>query len=383
MNNNEITNGLAAITMACDAYRSLAKDVESVTELESKTADVIRQMCIENEALCKGAGISNSDSDDGILIGACNIPLSGSFVIDSVIKQQIPGLIEDDRIVLPVKVDPDYAFTMVIELTGKPDVASELSQYLLISTMSRKPNLNFRCADMLKGGGFFSVIHDAIFAFPSKSGGKVYQSSQEFSELINDIEEASTSAIAALGHKYSSTAAYNAENQVKLTEYLNILYIQQSDYSNSDLKRLKIITENSRKNGISSIIVTDRSITEQFSEVADYYLRAGDKSLSFGYRQALPFDLDPSVQIAQDVMDSVNEGLQRNEKIDTVYAHHPELKTEPMSMDSSSAIRIPFAIDKNGIMQYFEIGGEAPPHALVSGSTVWSYPPLRMKTICR
>ncbi len=93
--------------------------------------------------------------------------------------------------------------------------------------------------------------------------------------------------------------------------------------------------------------------------------------------------MDPSVQIAQDVMDSVNEGLQRNEKIDTVYAHHPELKTEPMSMDSSSAIRIPFAIDKNGIMQYFEIGGEAPPHALVSGSTVWSDPPLRMKTIWR
>lgn len=36
-------------------------------------------------------------------------------------------------------------------------------------------------------------------------------------------------------------------------------------------------------------------------------------------------------------------------------------------MDSTNGLKIPFAYDDNGIIQFFEIGGKAPAHALISG----------------
>ena len=61
--------------------------------------------------------------------------------------------------------------------------------------------------------------------------------------------------------------------------------------------------------------------------------------------------------------------LQSKQNIDTSYEKQLGFHTEYFTMNSTEALRIPFAIDKNGKILYFEIGGNAPTHALIAGST--------------
>ena len=368
MNNHEVINGIGALTMACDAYRRISDDAAFPDRLEAEAAEVLRKLCCDNASLTSCKCLCNGNPDNSIPLGECAVSLPDNLRLSSTLRECLPNLVEDNRIVLKVRLDLNSAFTMVIESSDDTDSAAVLSQYILLSALGKKSNLSFRCADLGKGGGFFSVMHDAISAFPNKSGGMVYKTAFELTKLIDDLVNAATQTISALGHKYGSLAQYNEENQVKLTEYINILYISESD-RNGDFDRLRILAENSRKNGVSTIIIAAPPVASQFADAADYYLSFIGKTPTVGKRKPLPFAVDESVCISQEAMDAIKEGLQRGEQIDTVFSHHPELKTEPITLDSSVAVRIPFALDRNGFLQYFEIGGDAPSHALVSGST--------------
>lgn len=55
--------------------------------------------------------------------------------------------------------------------------------------------------------------------------------------------------------------------------------------------------------------------------------------------------------------------------VDTRYENHPELNMPYFEMDATNTIRIPFAVDQENTIQYFEVGGNSSSHALLVGSS--------------
>lgn len=369
MTNDEVINGIAAISAVSNAYQSLSRDVLDPDGFEQAACTFIENLCVENLALCGASCLDNGSDGKGATFGTLHIPLEETDAMWSVLRKMLPKLIHGNTLNVDAKIDFSKAFSIILNVDRGEESAASICQQLLISMLSANKSLHFHCADLVMGGNFFSAVHKIITLFPSKTGGKVYTKANELSELIKSLETSASTAMTKLGGTYPTVEEYNKNNEIKISEHLTIVYLSSTAYHNEDYNRLRILLENGKRNGMSFIIVGARDATALFSEHVDFQMDFTGSRAYIGKTAKLPFNTCCISNLSEDVVGNLITALQSSETIDTRYENHQNLHTGYFTMDSAAALRIPFAIDKNNTPLYFEIGGNAPTHALIAGST--------------
>ena len=368
LRNDKVINGIAAICSVLQAYESLKNDVRNPEELEQVSADMVAAVCTENEVLSNSTNICNTDASTSKVIGSCHMTVNPPQKIADVLMKYIPQYLSKNQISVPVRIDYTKTFSMLIDVCGNVPQASIVAQNFLYTCLSNNSALNFRCADLVSGGSFFTSVHSVLAKLSGKSGGKVYTKPEELSELIKDLETAASEAMKQIGGTSESVIEYNRINQAKIKEYLIIMRLDSADRIH-EWNRLKVLVRNGRKYGMSFILVGDANMVSHFSEETDFEVHLKPGTAQIGSQALIPFEFSEMSTLTDSEINDIVSSMQSAEFVDTYYANHPELHTEYFGMNSESAIRIPFAIDRNGCVQHFEIGGEAPPHALIAGST--------------
>lgn len=369
MVNNEVINGIAAITAVSNAYQSIKRDALDSVGLERAACAFIENLCAENGSLCNISFLNNGSEQASTTLGSIRIPLDATDAMLSFLQKKLPRLIHGNMLSIDAKLDFAKSFSILISVDREEETAAAICQKLLLSMIGANKSLHFHCADLVMGGNFFSSVHKLITLFPSRTGGKVYTKANEFSELIKSLESSASVAMTKLGSTYASVEEYNKQNGIKIDEHLIIVYLRATSYHNEDYNRLRILLENGRRNGMSFIIVGSGDTTDLFSNHIDFHLGFNGSCVHIGKKAKLPFDICFSEDLSEAVVENLIATLQYAETIDTRYENHQNLHTEFFAMDSGVALRIPFAIDKNNTPLYFEIGGNAPTHALIAGST--------------
>lgn len=369
MFNEEVINGIAAINSVNCAHQSLKSDALNSVLFERAACDFIERLCVENESLLKLSCLDNGSEGEGVTIGTISVSLDTTDAIMSVIQKNIPRLVRDNKISIDTKLDFTKPFSFVLNVDYMEEKAVSFCQDLLLTKINSNKSLHFHCVDLAMGGNFFSSVHKLITLFPTKTGGKVYREKNELSELIKKLESAVSVTMTKLGGTYNSVEEYNKTNDVKIDEHLTIIYLDNKSNYNDDYNRLRILLENGKRNGMSFIFVGSLDSTKEFMNHVDFSIKFTGTNVHIGKKAKLPFDICTIGNFSQNVVENVIDVLQSAEIIDTGYENHSNLHTEFFTMDSAKALRIPFAIDKNNMPLYFEIGGNAPTHALIAGST--------------
>ena len=369
MNNTEIINGLSSVAVAGNAYYALIKDVKDPVAFEQASCSFIEKLCRENSFLKSASCLSNTDNSVGNHFGSVQIPLILSDSLWKMLNAEIPAFVQEKRLVADVKIDYSASFSMVFDIDSNAATAAYMSQKILVDMLKEDKELYFRCADFVMGGNGFSAVHKIVSMFPAKTGGKVYTKQSDFSELIKELDAAAADTMTKLGGAYSSVEEYNKSNDVKINRFLSVIYLSTSIYQKEELDRLRILIQNGKKNGMSFIIIGSADAVKSFYNCVDFYITCRGRSVYFGNVAKVPFGFADTRQISENDIEELINSFRTSAKVDTLYENHPALHSEYFSMDSASAVRIPFAIDKNCKPVYFEIGGNAPTHALIAGST--------------
>lgn len=249
--NHEILNGVSAIQKALSAFTALREDVTDPNALEEELLWLLEGLCVENPALMEGRAIQNENASSASSIGSCSAALPAAGGAQALLSEKLPLLAAGGRLTVPVEVDFTKGLAMALEVDGEAGAAeaSVMAQYVLLSMLQANQALNFRCGDMVMGGSFFSSVHGLIAQFPKMAGGRVCTKPEDMDSLLKDLESAASETIAALGGAYSSVLEYNQSSTVKLTEYVNVLYMGSGARMDDLLRRLRLLVSNRRKNG--------------------------------------------------------------------------------------------------------------------------------------
>lgn len=368
MHNEKILNGLAAIHTADQAYQKLYKNSTDAGLLSVTAAKVLEYICTQNEALLNAESICNGDSESAMDIGIVMSEIRTEMFL-SLLQKQIPALMHDRALCVPVRIDVGRRFVMSLEVERQVDDVSVMAQFMLLSALQNNNDLHFYCADTLSGGNFFTSINGMILDFSEKTGGRVFKNGADLDHMLDKLEKYAETARIKLSDALPTVSKYNQNTKSKLPEFVHVLCLSDGDCSPNLFKRLWQLVENREKNGMSFIIVGNHAVTSRFAELTDIYLRYEGENIFMGEKAALPFSVLPQVKICDENLEQLKKRMQEASIVNTVYAERTELHTQPQTMYSEKLIRIPFAVDKSGTVQYFELGGIAPPHALISGRT--------------
>ena len=368
MLSRETINGAAALRSVCRAYNDLRADVLNTDALLAAAAELAEQLCAENGALASLPSLGCPAAPE-MEIGRCAVPLSADGQLGAVLSKNLAPLVKNGCLSLPVRLDLSGNVRVFIEVEDHQERASELAQYLLLSMLKQNASVKIRCVDLVSGGSFFSYIHSLIAKFPGKTGGCVYDKFSELDGLFRSLDDDAANALKILGGSYATVYDYNRANTVKIPEFVHVFRLQQPARGRDELDRLKVLLRNGPKSGMSFILVGDRQTAEQFAADTDCHILLRGDSMLLDPAAGLPFFLSDTVAVSENMIAPLISSMQSSESVDTLFEHHPELQTDYLTMDSGPALRIPFAIDKNNIVQYFEIGGNAPSHALIAGAT--------------
>ena len=368
MHKEDILNGLSAILTADDAYQKLHRNTTDAETFAVTAVQVLESICTQNPSLQNASYLCNADTEDGVEIGSVTAEIQTNMIVP-LLQKQIPGLMHQSTMALPVRLDVNRRFVVALEADRRLEDASVLAQYILLSSLEQNNGLHFYCADMVKGGSFFSVFNGIIPKFSEKTGGQVFKNDTDLGQMLDKLEKYADTALSSLGDTLSTVTKYNEKKKVKLPEFVQVLCLNDGNYTSGVMQRLLRLVENREKNGMSFIIVGSRAIASQFAPMADIYLRYETGDITIGTKAALPFAVSPQVEISDEAAKQLDRSMQAASVVNTIYAERTDLHTQPQTMYSEKRIRVPFAVDKNGSSIFFELGGDAPPHALLSGGT--------------
>lgn len=370
MKNNEVICGIAALRSISDAYNSLQDDVLQVEACQEAAAVLMDTICGENPALLDAEHVQNTDAETADALGSCTFSMPEPQLLRGVLQRRIPRLLQGDAVMLPVRLDYGGCIRMVVEAEDDTGRAASFAQSILFTALKNQPNTYFRCADLVSGGSFFSYLHSVIAELPAeRTGGGVCSKPGEFDDLIKQLETVSKAALQTIGGAYASVYEYNQHHEVKLPEYMVILHLAPLTRNCEEARRLQILMENGPQTGISFLVTGSTETVKPFSEKADYHFQIRGGEFFLGGEAELPFTLTMDTAVSNETVASLVSALHSSSQVDTLMEHHPELQEALFSMDSADVLRIPFALDNNNRLQYFEIGGNAPTHALIAGST--------------
>ena len=359
---SEIINGAAAVIETCNGYNHIAGEVLNFQGFEHAGCTVLEAICDNN------SGFENlSELEKGTCIGRISSHLKCSDSMLAVLKNHIPELIQEDSLCFNLTIDCEKPFSVLLTIEDDYGIAQNVMEALLIDSLTNDKKKCIRCADFASGGTFFLPVQRFISMFPTQTGGMVYTKRNDLGDLLKLLEKQSGDVMSKLG-KYRSVEEYNKNNSVKVNSYLTVLVLDDSSYSRDEINRLRILVENGKHCGLSFVIAGPENVTSDLNETVDCSIRCYENHAHLERLEELAFE-PVKVQNMDIKLESLIEEVQSGHMVDTYYAHHPEFHNDFFTMDSADAIRIPFAIDGDGLPVYFEVGGNAPAHALMAGST--------------
>lgn len=321
--NNEVINGIAAITSVGKAYQSIKGDALDSAGLERAACAMLESLCAENIALCSAHSLNNGSDETDITFGTIRIPLDATDDMLSILRKKLPQLIHGSMLGIDAGLNFAKAFSMLIRVDRGEKTASAFCRNLLLSMISANRSLHFHCADFGMGGNFFSTVHKLITLFPATTGGRVYTKTNEFSDLIKSLEDSASLAMTKLGGKYVSFEEYNRQNEIMIDEHLTIVHLGTALHHHEDYDRLRILIENGKRNGMSFIVVGSEETTKSFSSCVDFQVDIDDSCAYIGEKAKLPLEISFSADFSEAAVEDLIAALQAAETIDTRYENHP------------------------------------------------------------
>lgn len=353
MRNSELFYGFSAVASVLDAYHVLLRSSSDADRLRQGMQRILDCIYGENASLRQAEAITNGcESQAATPLGSCCLIPPDAESALSELARRMPALTDGRQLRLTAAADFSAPLTMV--MAAKTDAAlTGLEQEVLLRLLRERKKRKLRIVD-LSGGNVFSGLSELFSALPDQAGGRILSTESEMSRLLRELED----------YVHSSGADNGG--------YVTALALPSEALSKETGRRLLSLLSEAKKHDLSILLRMEPMDVRPFVDMADFAFGCVENGkLLLGCGLKLPFTPDPEL-LAQAGPASVSEtitALQAARKVDTHYARYFGDTTEYLAMDSSEALRIPFAVDGDGVMQFFELGGEAPSHALLSGST--------------
>ena len=353
MRNSELLHGFSAIASVLDAWHVLRPCAEDADGLRTGAERLLDCIYGENAALRQAEALTNCfGSPADTPLGSSVVAPDDAGALLTELARRLPALTDGRALCLKVAADLSAPLTMVTAArSGAALTETEQAVLLLLLREGKKRQL--RLVD-LGGGNAFSALTPLVTALPDRTGGRVLTSAAELDKLLRELEDA---------------ALLSGENR---PAYVVALALPAGALREEANRRLTSLFSGAKQSGMCFLLRTEPQTAKPYGEIADFaFACAADGALALGCDGALPFSPDGAL-CSSAGLEAVSEtiaALQDAQKVDTQYGSYFGGSSEFLTMDSSEALRIPFAVDGDGVMQYFELGGEAPSHALLSGST--------------
>ena len=249
----------------------------------------------------------------------------------------------------------------------------KLLQHMLYRSIEGFPKGAFRwiCVDVWKGGRSFGPLGRVAWSDEALFGKGIYTGERELTDALTELENRTKEILEKLAGGWDSVYAYNQEHKKPIPLTLAV-FCDVSQGKGYDVeKRLKWIQENSSVTGIHLIFLEDAGTPDlevlghenmlclEFSK-KDCAIRLEENTLSLGFQGAAVTEREADLLLSK---------LGEVHKVDTSIESHTTDNTKYFTMDSTEMLRIPFAFDEEENLCYLELGGKAPAHALLSGTT--------------
>ena len=285
----------------------------------------------------------------------------------------------------------DYGFSPVLSLdldtpwhieTGI--LYQEFLEWILCSFAEQytKEELQWYCVDVWEGGKSFGRFSQIAWNCKDCFHKGIYTGDEELLEVLQEVEILIKTNLALMQGKYNSITEYNLDHNKKLPHTILVI----CDISSSKIyeleNRLHWIQENASQAGIH-IIMSSRLSTLKNPKLGINWISLDStmsRDIDFGgytfhnsltsinvFRKNLCGKLliEP---VSDQRYEQIIQNLSKKSVVDTRFENHSK-SNQLFTMDSTEVLRIPFAIDDENQIQYLELGGKAPAHGLMSGTT--------------
>lgn len=364
---NKLANGFSAIGDLFKAYKQLRGEVTVEDQFEMAARNLVLSICDSNLLLQQS--VSNENLNDRLLaLGVLSVLLdeNARVLLDS-LHEKCPYYY-DGKLAVQVSICANQSNFLLIEQNTMTVTTELMVKRMFYNTLRSYPSAHFEFVDLVGGGSAFPFAQEIISAFPTRSNGCISISEYDFEKTIEKLSNESMKAIALLGDSFDSAFSYNQEHKMQIPKrFVAILLGEGLNRSVDALNKLKTVISNREKNNMDFVLIGKNEVTNIFANVSNLYLRdlngrlVASRNVAFKTSDRASVDsLDVNELIAM---------MKSTGKVDTKYESNIDLFPEYLSMESSEALRIPFALGENGELQYFEIGGAAATHALISGKT--------------
>ena len=267
-------NGIDAIIHSINAYEKLKPHAIDQSKLHNSFKQIVDMLVAGNSALTQfkqNNTCFDSVDENTINIGKCicnfqnNCNEVKSTISDSLnydlIKKQ--GIFSFD-----FSLDPLSPFSMTIESPESNLDVTKFVEQILFSFINKDHKTKYRCIDLTANGSNFIHAHQLVKTTFELSGGKVYTTKRECTEIIDSLIKESATTVSTLG-PISTLKEYNQNTTRKIDGLITIIFADQFNY-NDDADKIRKLLKDSAKNGISFIIVGNKNLVKYFYDLSDY-----------------------------------------------------------------------------------------------------------------
>ena len=366
---SELANGFSAVSNIFEAHDKLRNEVVFEQQLENTACDLIRSICDVNASL-KTEVPADFEGDDTLELGRLSRRVSNRFPgLSNVLRSECPHF-DGDLLAARVSISLRKPSFVLISQARLTNATETLVRRVFLRTLQHNPGASFTFVDLVGGGNAFPFAQEFMTTFPNRSDGRVCTNERDFERVISSLSDASAKAISLLGDNYESANAYNAAHKKSIPKrFVAILLSDASYHIDANLKELATIASNRDKNNMGIIIVGRDELVSRLSSLSDLHIRDTGSGLYAGRTGDIEFGLQLHNPIDEIDTHSLMDAMKTSGKVDTSFESNTSIFPEDLSLESSEALRIPFALGDSGELQYFEIGGAAATHALISGKT--------------
>ena len=262
-----------------------------------------------------------------------------------------------------IGIDTSSYFNLNIRVNEKnlPETEQFLQAMLFELISNDNLNLFLRLCDRKNAGSGYGRMLQVVHSDSRKYGGCIYSDDSSLSEVFNEIIKIIEERMVLIAGKYDSVFDYNNNEKSKLPIIvLSIFY--PDGISRSVLEKYEFIRKNAEKGGICFFNITDSrqeedGFTEEIEVKGNTLLFVNsDEPLSVMYE-------------TEEVTDEALEAFCAKKMVSSVAEDYFNLENKTEILEAETCIKVPFAVDEYGNIVDFEVGGRAPAHALLSGST--------------
>ena len=364
-----LANGFSAVNDVFGAYGKLCNEVVFEQQLESTACDLIRSICDANASLRNEAPVE-FEGDESLELGRLSSRVGNRFSgLSNALRSECPHF-DGDLLAARVVISVSKSSFVLISQAKLNNATETLVRRIFLSTLQQHPGASFTFVDLVGGGNAFPFAQEFIMTFPNRSDGRVCTNERDFEKVVESLADASAKAISLLGDNFESASAYNAAHKKPIPKRFVAIQLSDASYhSEANLKELATILSNRDKNNMNVVLIGRDELIGSLSSISDLHIRDIGTGLYAGRAGVVEFELQLHNPIDEIDMQSLIEAMKSSGKVDTSFESNTSIFPEDLSLESSEALRIPFALGDSGELQYFEIGGAAATHALISGKT--------------